>query len=41
MTKFRCLPSSGDPDKMAVLLFSGTRTLKLDPASLAKLRAYV
>jgi hypothetical protein len=36
------LPSfSGDPDKMAVLLFSGTRTLKLDPVSLAKLRAYV
>jgi hypothetical protein len=36
------LPSfSGDPDKMAVLFFSGTRTLKLDAASLAKLRAYV
>jgi hypothetical protein len=36
------LPSfSGDPDKMAVLFFSGTRTLKLDPQSLAKLRAYV
>jgi hypothetical protein len=36
------LPSfSGDPDKMAVLFFSGTRTLKLDPESLAKLRAYV
>ena len=36
------LPSfSGDPDKMAVLFFSGTRTLKLDDASLAKLRAYV
>jgi hypothetical protein len=32
---------SGDPDKMAVLFFSGSRTLKLDPASLAKLRAYV
>jgi hypothetical protein len=32
---------SGDPDKMAVLFFSGTRTLKLDAASLAKLRAYV
>jgi len=31
----------GDPDKMAVLFFSGTRTLKLDAASLAKLRAYV
>src|SRR5271168_1197548 len=36
------LPSfSGDPDKMAVLFFSGTRTLKLDDADLAKLRAYV
>jgi hypothetical protein len=36
------LPSfGGDPDKMAVLFFSGTRTLKLDEASLAKLRAYV
>ncbi|MCE0497627.1 MAG: DUF4159 domain-containing protein, partial [Methylacidiphilales bacterium] len=36
------LPSfGGDPDKMAVLFFSGTRTLKLDSASLAKLRAYV
>ena len=36
------LPSfSGDPDKMAVLFFSGTRTLKLDPQSLAQLRAYV
>ena len=36
------LPSfSGDPDKMPVLFFSGTRTLKLDAASLAKLRAYV
>jgi len=32
---------SGDPDKMAVLFFSGTRTLKLDPQSLAQLRAYV
>ena len=32
---------TGDPDKMAVLFFSGTRTLKLDPADLAKLRAYV
>jgi hypothetical protein len=32
---------SGDPDKTAVLFFSGTRTLKLDDASLAKLRAYV
>jgi Domain of unknown function (DUF4159) len=32
---------SGDPDKMAVLFFSGTRTLKLDPKSLAQLRAYV
>ena len=31
----------GDPDKMAVLFFSGVRTLKLDDASLAKLRAYV
>jgi hypothetical protein len=31
----------GDPDKMAVLFFSGVRTMKLDPASLAKLRAYV
>jgi hypothetical protein len=36
------LPSfGGDPDKMPVLFFSGTRTLKLDDASLAKLRAYV
>jgi hypothetical protein len=36
------LPSfNGDPDKMPVLFFSGTRTLKLDAASLAKLRAYV
>ena len=36
------LPSfSGDPDKMAVLFFSGTRTLQLDPQSLAQLRAYV
>jgi hypothetical protein len=36
------LPSfSGDPDKMAVLFFSGTRTLKLDDQSLAQLRAYV
>jgi hypothetical protein len=32
---------AGDPDKMAVLFFSGVRTLKLDDASLAKLRAYV
>jgi len=32
---------SGDPDKMALLFFSGTRTLKLDPQDLAKLRAYV
>jgi len=32
---------NGDPDKMPVLFFSGTRTLKLDDASLAKLRAYV
>ena len=32
---------SGDPDKMAVLFFSGTRTLKLDDPSLARLRAYV
>jgi hypothetical protein len=32
---------SGDPDKMAVLFFSGTRTLKLDPQELAQLRAYV
>jgi hypothetical protein len=32
---------NGDPDKMAVLFFSGTRTLKLDAADLAKLRAYV
>lgn len=31
----------GDPDKMAVLFFSGVRTLKLDADSLAKLRAYV
>lgn len=36
------LPSfSGDPDKMAVLFFSGTRSLKLDDKSLAALRAYV
>jgi hypothetical protein len=36
------LPSfSGDPDKMPLLFFSGTRTLKLDPQSLAQLRAYV
>jgi hypothetical protein len=32
---------SGDPDKMAVLFFSGTRTLKLDDKELAQLRAYV
>jgi len=32
---------SGDPDKMAVLFFSGTRTLKLDPQAIARLRAYV
>jgi hypothetical protein len=32
---------SGDPDKMAVLFFSGVRTLKLDDESIAKLRAYV
>ena len=32
---------AGDPDKMAVLFFSGTRTLKLDPQALAQLRAYV
>ena len=32
---------SGDPDKMAVLFFSGTRTLKLDPQAIAQLRAYV
>jgi hypothetical protein len=32
---------SGDPDKLAVLFFSGTRTLKLDPQELAQLRAYV
>jgi hypothetical protein len=32
---------SGDPDKMAVLFFSGVRTVKLDPQSLAQLRAYV
>jgi hypothetical protein len=32
---------NGDPDKMAVLFFSGVRTLKLDASSLAKLRAYV
>ncbi len=32
---------AGDPDKMPVLFFSGVRTLKLDAASLAKLRAYV
>ena len=32
---------SGDPDKIAVLFFSGTRTLKLDAGALAKLRAYV
>jgi hypothetical protein len=31
----------GDPDKMPVLFFSGTRSLKLDPAAIAKLRAYV
>jgi hypothetical protein len=36
------LPSfNGDPDKMPVLFFSGTRTVQLDPLSLAKLRAYV
>ena len=36
------LPSfGGDPDKMALLFFSGTRTLKLDPQALAQLRAYV
>ncbi len=36
------LPSfSGDPDKLAVLFFSGTRTLKLDDQELAQLRAYV
>jgi hypothetical protein len=36
------LPSfSGDPHKMAVLFFSGVRTLKLDPQALAQLRAYV
>ncbi len=36
------LPSfSGDPDKMPVLFFSGTRALKLDEKSLAALRAYV
>ena len=32
---------SGDPDKMAVLFFSGTRSLKLDEKSLALLRSYV
>lgn len=32
---------SGDPDKMAVLFFSGTRSLKLDDKSLALLRSYV
>ena len=32
---------NGDPDKMALLFFSGTRTLKLSPDDLAKLRAYV
>jgi hypothetical protein len=32
---------AGDPDKMAVLFFSGVRTMKLDPQALAKLRAYV
>ncbi|MEI9998991.1 MAG: DUF4159 domain-containing protein [Verrucomicrobiota bacterium] len=32
---------SGDPDKMPLLFFSGTRTLKLDAQSLAQLRAYV
>ena len=32
---------SGDPDKMPVLFFSGTRTLKLDPQAIAQLRAYV
>ena len=32
---------NGDPDKTAVLFFSGVRTIKLDPAQLAKLRAYV
>jgi len=36
------LPSfAGDPDKMPVLFFSGTRTIQLDAASVAKLRAYV
>ena len=36
------LPSfSGDPDKMAVLFFSGTRTLKLDNQALEQLRDYV
>ena len=32
---------NGDPDKMAVLFFSGTRTLKLSAQDLAKLRSYV
>lgn len=31
----------GDPDKLAVLFFSGTRSLKLDDKNLAQLRAYV
>ncbi len=31
----------GDPEKMAVLFFSGTRSLKLDAKNLALLRAYV
>jgi hypothetical protein len=32
---------SGDPDKMAVLFFSGTRSLKLDDKSIALLRTYI
>ena len=32
---------AGDPDKMAVLFFSGVRTMKLDDQQLAQLRAYV
>ena len=32
---------SGDPNKMAVLFFSGTRTLKLDDKTLSMLREYV
>ena len=31
----------GDPEKLAVLFFSGTRSLKLDDKAIAQLRAYV